>query len=258
MLARARNAVANRLERLSDRIRATKSTANQIGFDHEDAQKYEFDHNQQTIKDHFTHVYAKYEKEKAVGGLWQSANDEWFLGDVELFNSWVEHVRNRKCLEIGSGPFGHIAPCYWMTDRVIIEPLVDRYRSTQLELTGKTFFTDDIKCLASPAEQVIPELIGKVDGFIACRNALDHCEDPMTILLNLADYAAPGCWFLLWTDIWHLAGLDAGHHNITKAERAMDAYLEGLGFEIVKRGGKIRDAAEYVEYGVIARKRTLS
>jgi len=258
MLSRIKNSVVNRGNRFVGRLRGTMPPHSQIGFDHEDAQKYEFEHNRQTIKEHFPRVYADVEKEKAAGGLWQSANDQWFRGDVELFNSWAEHVRNRKCLEIGSGPFGHIAPCYWMKDRVIIEPLIDQYRNAQLELTGKTFFTADIKCYASPAEQIIPELIGKVDGFITCRNALDHCEDPMTILLNLADYAAPGCWFLLWTDIWHLAGLDAGHHNITKSQRAMDAYLTGLGFEILKKGEKIRDAAEYVEYGVIARKRQAS
>jgi hypothetical protein len=247
-----KDGIIRRFEGIGDRIRAAKLS---IGFDHGAAQKYEFNHNRRTIKQSFARVYAQFETEKAAGGLWQSADDQWFLGDVGLFNSFVEHVRNRKGLEVGSGPFGYIAPCYWIKDRVIIEPLIDRYREAQLNLTGKTFFSDEIKGYSSPAEQVIPELVGKVDGFIACRNALDHCEDPMTILLNLSDYAAPGCWLLLWTDLWHLAGLDAGHHNITKTQRAMDAYLNGLGFDVVKRGETIRDPAEYVEYGIIARKR---
>jgi hypothetical protein len=93
-----------------------------------------------------------------------------------------------------------------------------------------------------------------VDGSLICRNCLDHCEDPFAVLFNISEYAAPGCYLLLWSDIWHLAGTDPGHHNLTKTEAMMDKIISGLGFEILRICSKIRDPSEYVEYGRLARK----
>ena len=146
-------------------------------------------------------------------------------------------------------------PRSWIKDRVIIDPLIDVYRAEERRLTGKTFFTDDIRTFAMNAEVFIKDLAGAVDGCIVCQNTLDHCRRPLKVLKNLARYAAPGCFFLLWTDIWHPGGLDTGHRNITKSEGVMDDFLQRLGFEIVKKGRKIRGPKEYVEYGRIAVKR---
>ena len=93
-----------------------------------------------------------------------------------------------------------------------------------------------------------------MDGSLICRNCLDHCEDPFAVLFNISEYAAPGCYLLLWSDIWHLAGTDPGHHNLTKTEAMMDKIISGLGFEILRICSKIRDPSEYVEYGRLARK----
>lgn len=225
-----------------------------VGFDHSKAQVFELDHNAQTIESDFARVYAEAAENEAVGGLWQSASDQWFQGDESLFQQFVEHVRERKVLEIGPGPFGHIAPCYWMKDRAVIEPLVDRYRELQIKAAGETFFTDKIKAYAQPAEVVIDELIGAVDGAIICRNALDHCEDPLAVLYNLGKYAAPGAWLLLWTDIWHLEGHDDGHQSITKSPEVFETFLRAVGFEVVKRGAQVRDGRGYIEYGCIAKR----
>lgn len=229
--------------------------ANVVGFDHAEAQKFELEHNSQTIREHFERVYAEVEHAKATGHLWQHPDEQWFQGDAKLFDEYVAHARTRKNLEIGSGPFGHIAPCYWMEDRAIIDPLIDDYRRIQLEQNGKTFFPPEIATFAANAETLIPELVGKVDGSVISRNALDHCEDPLSVLYNMSLYAAPGAWLILWTDIWHLDGLDAGHHNITKSEPAFVALLNGLGFDIIKRGATIREGNDYLEYGCLARKR---
>lgn len=225
------------------------------GFDHAEAQRYELEHNRATIKETFPELFARWQAEKRKGSLWQSANDLWFCGNEPLWSECRDHIRERKCLEVGSGPYGYLAPCYWIKNRTIVDPLIDEYRADQLRLTGSTFFTDDIKTYNLPAEEAIPALFGKVDGCIICQNALDHCEDPLAIVSTLSEYAAPGCYFLLWTDIWHLAGLDAGHRNIIRSIKAMDSLLNGLGFEILQNGADIRKADEYVEYGRIARKR---
>jgi len=102
---------------------------------------------------------------------------------------------------------------------------------------------------------VIPELVGAVSGCIVCQNALDHCEDALAILDVLASYAAPGCYFLLWTDIWHLHGVDAGHRNITRSAHAMDCVLRGFGFDIMGETATVRPPGECIEYGRLARKR---
>jgi hypothetical protein len=102
------------------------------------------------------------------------ASDQWFRGDEALSTQFVTHVKTRTNLEIGSGPMGHLASRPWMGRRVVIDPLIGKYRSYQLRRFGKTVWTDDIRVYPSPAENMIPELKGAVDGSIICRNALDH------------------------------------------------------------------------------------
>jgi hypothetical protein len=225
-------------------------------FDHALAQKFEWNNNRQVIEGTFQQLYADVMSDRAAGGIWHNAGDQFFCRDEELFASFVEHVRDRKCLEIGSGPYGFLLPAPWIKDRTIIEPLANEYRQAQLDLIGETFLTDDVRVYTTGAELVIDDLVGKVDGAIICRNALDHCEDALAIIANMSKYAASGCYLLLWTDIWHLQGIeDDGHHNITRSVEVMDALLEGLGFEILKHGDLIRDQSEFIEYGRVARRR---
>jgi hypothetical protein len=192
----------------------------------------------------------------ASGSLWHGPDDQWFQGDTALWDRFVEHVRGRLCLEIGSGPFGYLALARWIDRRAVIDPLVDFYRSEELRVAGGTFFDESVETYAQAAEKPVSELRRRVEGCIVCRNALDHTEDPLAVLGNIADYAAPGCYFLFWTDLWHLHGPNEGHRNITRRPEVMDALLDGLGFEILKRGADIRSPAEYVEYGRLARKRS--
>jgi hypothetical protein len=223
-------------------------------FDHTKAQKYEIDHNAVTIRETFKDVYEAVDAEKRRDGLWQSAHDMWLQGDEALWSKISEQMRKGKCVEIGSGPYGYLAPCYWIKDRVIIDPLVDRYREVQLDVLGKTFFDEAVWALNITAETRVPELVGKVDGAIICQNALDHCEDPLAVMMRIHEYAMPGCYLLLSTDLWHHVGLDDGHQNITREEGIMDALIRGLGFEIVNHGAKFRDPKEYASYVVLARK----
>jgi hypothetical protein len=167
----------------------------------------------------------------------------------------VEHVRERTNLEIGSGPFGYLAPCYWMKRRIVIDPLIDKYRTYQLTHFGKTFWTAEIETHAVPAEQLVESLRGAVDGCIVSRNALDHMDDPLAALEAIGSYAASGCYLMLWSDIWHRDGGDIGHRNITKSPAALDKMLDGLGFAIVQNGANVRNSDECIEYSRLARKR---
>src|SRR5262249_61922187 len=106
-------------------------------------------------------------------------------------------------------------------------------RPPALRLSGTTFGTADIETHAVPAEQIVEPLRGLVDGCIVSRNALDHMADPLAALEAIGAYAAPGCYLLLWCDIWHADGGDVGHRNITRSPSGLDRMLGGLGFEIV-------------------------
>jgi len=161
----------------------------------------------------------------------------------------------RKCVEVGAGPFGFLPLCDWIKDRTVIDPLADDYRRIELEMTGHTFYTDDVKRYSQNAETFIPELKGAVTGAIISRNAIDHSDDPLTILYNFAQYAAPGCYLLFWSEIWHLNGCDEGHRNITKTPAAIEALLTGLGFELKTPGGYQLNNPGLVDYGCVARKK---
>lgn len=224
------------------------------GFQHADAQRFEFEFARKTMDEAYPRLLGEWRSAKASGGLWQHAGDQWFQGDTALFDTWVEHVRGRKCLEIGSGPFGHLAPCWWIADRVVVDPLVDQYREYQVRNWGESWF-EGVRTISGPAEEIVTDLVGRVDGCIVCRNALDHCEDPLAVLDAVSEYAAPGCFLLLWTDLWHLQGHDEGHHNLTRSVRLMDKLLDGLGFDVLKTGALIRDPQEFIEYGRLAVKR---
>lgn len=224
-------------------------------FSHRRAQRYEKAHATATIRESWPPLHTRWTEAVTHGSLWHTADDPWFQNDQRLFDEFVEYVRPRRCLEVGSGPFGWLGPASWIHDRWIVDPLIDFYHDEELRVAGATFFDDPVRRIAVPAEEVVQELVGTVDGAIVCRNALDHAEDPMAILNNLSDYAAPGCFLLFWTDLWHLEGPDAGHRNITRSTRAMDRFLKGLGFNVLKASPPVRGEPErYLEYGVLARK----
>lgn len=224
-------------------------------WSHTTAQLYEFRSAAGTINRSFPELIAAVDRNNAAGGLWQSEHDAFFQGDAAAFAAFVDHVRHRQCLEIGSGPYGYLAPCSWIERRAVIDPLIDRYRAHQVRKFGRTLWTEAIETHAVPAETVVPGLVGRVDGAVICQNALDHTEDPFAVLNVIADYAAPGCYLLLWSDLWHAGGGDIGHRNITRCAAIMPRLLSGLGFDIVKPGRQVRDAGADLEFGCIARKR---
>jgi hypothetical protein len=224
------------------------------GFVHADAQRYERSFAENAIRSDFERIWSAAQAAKAEGSLWHGPDDQWFQGDKALWEAFVAHVRCRLCLEIGSGPFGYLGPAWWIERRAVIDPLVDFYRAAELEVAGGTFFGEGVETYAVAAEELVDGLVGAVGGCVVCRNALDHTEDPLAVLWNIAHYALPGCFFLLWTDIWHLAGPNEGHRNITRCPEVLDRLLEGLGFEILKRGAAVRRADEYLEFGRLARK----
>jgi hypothetical protein len=197
-------------------------------FDHVAAQKYELNHSRMWLKDNFKRLYPDI-TDKARQ---RAVVSEEFFTDRESWEKFISHIEGKTCLEIGSGPAGALTRWFWAGKRVIVDPLANQYKQLSLEMFGKSWFTDDMELVSAPAEDIIPALVGKVDGVIVCRNALDHCARPMDVLATFEKYAVPGCYLLLWSDLWHLHGHNEGHTNITQDVEAFKADIAKLGFRI--------------------------
>jgi len=183
---------------------------------------------------------------------------EFFAGSREEWERFAAQIRHKTCLEIGAGPCGALAIWWWVKRRIVVDPLVQEYKRIAQQLFKSTWYSDDMELFAQPAERFIPELSGRISGVIICRNMLDHSESPMTILKNVAEYAGPGCYLLLWTDLWHLKGHSKGHRNITRDARAFEKKIMESGFDILHAFDSVRPDGSTIEYGCRARKRIVA
>lgn len=233
-------------------------------FSHTDAQAFEFNFGVKWMKKgELERSYTYWEQAKKEGIYSQTAYERitantspHFFQDKNEFDDFCRKTDGKKCLEIGSSTEGILVYFPWLTKRNLIDPLTAKYRKVQLNDWGKTIFTDDIKIHDQVAEVVIPELIGKVDGAIICRNTLDHTDDPWKILENMGAYAAEGCTLLLWTDIWHFNLTDPGHKNIVEDPAVLENKIKDLGFEIMRRLPDTEYHPDSIHYGCVAVKRT--
>jgi hypothetical protein len=205
-------------------------------FDHSDAQHYEINSSERWLRKNFSPIYDNIQTAKGEGRYWSGPGDtainEFFSGSKKDWGAFAASLRDKTCLEIGPGPCGALGIWWWVETKILVDPLILEYKALQLKMFKKTVYADDMRLLAQNAETLDPGLVGTIDGAIICRNALDHCDDPMEILRNLSKYAKTGCYLLLWTDLWHLDGHNEGHRNITKDRAKFEEDLKALGFEI--------------------------
>lgn len=158
--------------------------------------------------------------------------NNFFNGDKQKFIDFINSIKTKQNLEIGSGPCGILASWVWLENRIIIDSLLKTYRDTQLELFNETWYTDEIRLISQPAEVFVEDLNNKIDGMIFFRNALDHCQDWKLVLENISKYARSGCSFLFWSDLSHGGNGDSGHFEITSDLQFFKNYLKNLGFDI--------------------------
>jgi glycosyltransferase involved in cell wall biosynthesis len=234
------------------------TTPNIENFDHTKAQTYELNESISWLRSNFESIYSELEESKIkfqeTGEIWTGPGNvigEFFNNNKKLWLDFIEHIKDKTCLEIGSGPCGAAAIWYFVKDWHIIEPLILEYKKAIIELFGKTWWAENIQIYPQNAEIFIPELEGKIAGAIVCRNALDHTKAPMIILQNISRYAAPGCKLLLWTDLYHLEGHNEGHGNITKSAEGFKKTLSDMNFEILYDTPSFRNGST-IEYGCVA------
>lgn len=227
------------------------------GFDHASAQRGELEFWKQFTKSDDkmkllieSDVWKRYERFDYP--LYTYSRMKYFFRDFESYQKFCEKVQEMRCLEIGGGAVGDLVLMPWIKERIIIDPLLDAYRKLQLDSFGKTLFTQDIQRYSQEAEIFIPLLENSISGFIFCTNTLDHCKDPWFVIQNISRYASPGCILLLWTDLWHLKGLNKEHSNITKDKDMFERELMRLGFQIERTFSDVRNDFSTIEYGCVA------
>jgi len=158
---------------------------------------------------------------------------ESFGGSPEDFERFLTHIPGRACVDIGPCVASQIAGWDVARVRYAIEPLLDPIVDWQKANLGGSAY-EGMVGFARPAEKLVGELVGKIDGAIVCRNMLDHTPHWPFVLSNIASYAAPGCKLLLWTDIDHRGTDDEGHYDITSDASAFKRLVEQLGFRVVR------------------------
>lgn len=226
-------------------------------FNHRKAQKYELRSSREFLEEHFRKMYKVYERHQH-----QTASefgkylekDEFFRDSKKAAQTVAKHVNGKTCLEIGPGPYGELLNWTLAKRRIIIDPLLDDYIRLSKEMYGKTWYTGKLELFSQVAEDMIPEYDHAVDGMIICRNALDHCADPLKVLTNLGRYATSGCYLLLWTDLWHIHGTDDGHRHIMKDPKKFKQLVEDMGFVIEYEFDDLRKNGATIDYGCRARK----
>ena len=207
-------------------------------FSYDKAQKYELEHSIYSLKRneiHFENAYSvfEYSRKNTLFDSDFGAATLFFNKDIKQWEKFCQEIKDKICLEIGSGPMGLLTGWHWIRNRIIIDPLVIEFKKTSLEVFGKTFLTDDIKLYSQKAEIFIKDLDNKINGCIISTNALDHSENPILILENISKYAASGCLFFFWSTLYYPKGHNEGHRNVIESKEKFEKLLYKLGFKII-------------------------
>lgn len=187
--------------------------------------------------------------------VWDFLKTEFFNDSIDEFEKFITKMKDKNNLEVGCGPCGLLNSLYWFENRTIIDPLIDGYKQYQLSLYGESWFNQDgLICYSKPAETTIESLVGKIDGFVICRNCIDHTQDWRLIMENIGKYSAIGSYFLFWSDLFHFNGTDSGHFNITNDKGYFREYVKTLGYEIESEWEMPENERHCINIGFIAKK----
>lgn len=201
-----------------------------------DAQKFELDNAIQFMNSEFyksaidtindpNNIMSK-------GYVDQSTLQEYFGNDIKQWQDFVQHISEKSVLEIGPCVASQLSLWDVASERYVIEPLYNEVIKYQQDKFGKTAFLN-LHGFALPAEQLIHELVQKIDGAVLIRNCLDHTPLWPFILSNISEYMTKGSYLLLWNDLHHPPGYEDGHYDITTNVDLFRRLLTNMGFTIM-------------------------
>ncbi len=182
----------------------------------------------------FRELFEKYrrgELQSSTGYLNELLLSEFFENDPAQFRSFIASIQDKVCLDIGPCVFSPLPTWDGIGEAYAIEPLGKMIDEWQRQQFGSSAF-DRVKLISAGADVFIPELAGKIDGVVYCRNMLDHTPKWPFVLGHIAAYAAPGCTLLFWTDIDHRGTADSGHFDICEDSAPLKRLIGQLGFAV--------------------------
>jgi hypothetical protein len=215
-----------------------RRTANKVGSSAKvwvDSQKYELEHAIGFMDaPFFRQLFAETKAGKlnlSTGHRDSLMLKEFFGGARAQFDQFVAHITDKSCLDVGPCVLSPLSAWDVAKQRFAVEPLVPSIEAWQRKHLGGSVY-EGITAYPIPGEQLVPEIVGKIDGAILCRNMLDHTPKWPFVLANISAYAARGCRLLLWTDLDHRGDADEGHYDITTEPEHFRNFVVQLGFDI--------------------------
>jgi hypothetical protein len=250
----------NLARKLIDRIRpSSQSHLPQSQLAHKktwaEAQKYELEHAYGFMQEpFFIDLFAQMnrgELQSSTGYLNELLLSEFFSNSRDDWRSFLESIQGKTCVDIGPCVFSPLPTWDGIGQAIAIEPLGEKIKEWQTKTFGSSIF-DTMTLKAVGADIFLPELAGKIDGVIYCRNMLDHTPNWPFVLANISAYAAPGCHLFLWTDIDHRGTADEGHFDICSAQTSIKRMVEQLGFSVRREFND--DRRQELNWGCVATK----
>lgn len=165
-------------------------------------------------------------------GLTTNLN-QFFLNDEAEWLNFAKSIETKNFLEIGGSYLGTSGLWNFVEKRHHIDPLIDKIYN-HITQTYETNWYDGVKLYSLPAEEVVQELVDKIDGCIYMRNCLNHTANPWKILDSISKYAAKGCTLLLWGEITHKNGGNIGHADVCQDPQEIENFLKQKGFKIIR------------------------
>lgn len=218
-------------------------------FDFEQAQQYEYRENVKWVDAHYSELIEAMKDPMP----YQHCN-EFFNNDRAEMDVFFEEVKHKDCLEISPGICGALS--FWKPrlkgQLIAIDPLIHAYHK-YLQIKGGSWF-EGIEMVMAKAEDFLPFLSGKVDGFIFWRNGINHYEDPYKSIEVVSRYAAKGCRLFFWAEIQHKDTPDAGHRNVTSNPQEVEDCILAQGWTLLYHTDNSVFNVPGISYGGVFRK----
>jgi len=177
-------------------------------------------------------------------------------------DAYLSHVSGKMCMDVGCGMDGMVPFWKHASRRVLVDPLVEEYIKAideYMETNAKRGL-NWLKCNelrnCSAIDPLMADMVGKVDGVIVFRNALDHtAESHSEFLSRVLSFGGKGCLLLFWSEFTHSLS-DPGHHDCDLCPEKARAIILDNGFEIVREVTPVHGPG-YVsgkDFGCVARR----